>query len=109
MQQTPDICIDSNNKYVYSTTSVLFFNVTEKVTAGAIAQLSLVNGDVRWFKRDLAVNGMGPLACLPDGAGVMGCASYAATSHVFKVKENGNVDFNYMFTGDNPETCLGIR
>jgi hypothetical protein len=83
--------------------------MSEKITTGAVAQLSLVNGDVRWFKRDLAVNGMGPLACLKEGAGIIGCASYAMTSHVYKVKENGNVEYNYMFTGDNPETCLGIR
>jgi|LauGreDrversion4_2_1035121.scaffolds.fasta_scaffold633284_1 hypothetical protein len=68
-----------------------------------------MTGDVRWFKRDLSVNKMGPLNCLSNNEGVVGCASYAATSHIYKVKANGEIEYNYYFTGDNPETCVGIK
>ena len=33
---------------------------------------------------------------------------YAATSYFFSVSATGVMRFNYMFTGDNPETCMGI-
>jgi hypothetical protein len=52
---------------------------------------------------------MGPLSCLPNNAGIVGCSSYAATSHIYKVKQNGNIEYDYYFTGDNPESCFGIK
>ena len=33
---------------------------------------------------------------------------YAATSFIFEVDVNGNQQYNYMFTGDNPEFCAGM-
>jgi|LauGreDrversion4_2_1035121.scaffolds.fasta_scaffold33695_3 hypothetical protein len=52
---------------------------------------------------------MGLLSCLPNAGGVVGCGSYAATSHIYKVKQNGNIEYDYYMTGDNPESCVGIK
>lgn len=59
MQLSPDLCINPEGTFIYATTSVLYYNGTEQITTGALAQISLASGDVRWFKRNLAVNSMG--------------------------------------------------
>ena len=41
MQQSPDLCIDPEGKFIYATTSVLFYNDSKSITAGALAQVSL--------------------------------------------------------------------
>lgn len=63
---------------------------------------------MNWFKRDLTLDGVNQLQCLPDRSGILGCGNRAATSFIFRVRENGEINFNYMFTGDNPEYCRGL-
>ena len=46
--------------------------------------------------------------CLTEHMGFIGCGNRVATSYVFRVRETGEMLFNYVFTGDNPERCAGL-
>lgn len=60
-----------------------------------------------WFKKQNQIDRVSQLQCLDNG-GAIGCGVYAATSFVLSVDEDGKQSYNYMFTGDNPESCQGI-
>lgn len=45
---------------------------------------------------------------MPQNTGIVGCASYAATTYLFSLDKQGEHKWNYMFSGDNPESCYGV-
>lgn len=48
------------------------------------------------------------LSCLDYNSGVVGCGSLAYTAHVFSISARGDTVYTYVFTGDNPERCVGV-
>ena len=48
------------------------------------------------------------MKCLPSNAGVVGCGLKAGTSYLFTVSNSGSMNYLYMFSSNNPESCAGL-